>query len=153
MLASSPDAAARLKEIIRSAGHHEFPPEALLKRLEHFVVENNQILPAAGRALQCGDLAEFGAVVDRSQHAAEQLLGNQVPETCCLAAAARRNGASAASAFGAGFGGGVWALIEAARAEPFLAAWSDAYRQEFPQRAAAASFFVTAAGPAAFRVC
>ena len=70
-----------------------------------------------------------------------------------LAAAARRLGAAAASAFGAGFGGSVWALVQADRAEGFLAAWADAYRADYPQHAPLASFFLTAAGPAAFRVC
>ena len=53
--------------------------------------------------LPAGDLRAFGRLVDRSQQAAEQLLGNQVPETVFLAAAARRLGAAAASAFGAVF--------------------------------------------------
>ena len=39
------------------------------------------MLPAAVEALTAGRLAEFGALVDRSQSAAEELLGNQVPET------------------------------------------------------------------------
>ena len=59
----------------------------------------------------------------------------------------------AASAFGAGFGGSVWALVETARAEEILAAWADAYGAEFPQHAGHAEFFITGAGPAAFRVC
>ncbi len=91
--------------------------------------------------------------MDRSQQAAEKLLGNQVPETIFLAASARRLGAAAASAFGAGFGGSVWALVETAGADGFLAAWADQYRAEFPQHAERSHFFITGAGPAAFRVC
>ena len=68
-------------------------------------------------------------------------------------AAARENGAVAASAFGAGFGGSVWAMVEAAQADSFLTAWADAYRRKFPQSAESSTFFLTAAGPAAFRVC
>jgi galactokinase len=126
---------------------------ALLARLEHFILESGEIIPAAGDALAGGDLRLFGRLVDRSQRAAEHLLGNQVPETISLAASARRLGAAAASAFGAGFGGSVWALAETARRETFLAAWAEQYHAEFPQHAALSRFFATPAGPAAFRVC
>jgi galactokinase len=133
----------------------QLPPQqlALLARLEHFILESGEIIPAAGDALAGGDLRLFGRLVDRSQRAAEQLLGNQTPETVFLAASARRLGAAAASAFGAGFGGSVWALVEAARREAFLAAWADQYHAEFPQYAPLSRFFTTPAGPAAFRVC
>jgi galactokinase len=126
---------------------------ALLTRLQHFMVESGEIVPQAGSALQAGELEPFGRLVDRSQHAAQRLLGNQTPETIFLAAAARRLGAAAASSFGAGFGGSVWAMVEAAAAEDFLAEWADGYFAEFPQHARRAAFFATAAGPAAFRVC
>jgi len=152
-LGSSPDAPARLKAIVRAGVPGEFTAEALLTRLEHFMVESGEIIPAAGDALSAGDLRAFGRLVDRSQHATEHLLGNQVPETVFLAASARRLGAAAASAFGAGFGGSVWALVEAARADDFLAAWAGEYGSQFPQHVPLASFFATGAGPAAFRVC
>ncbi len=142
----------RLKQFIASAGHEEFSACDLTTRLEHFLVENEQVLPAAGEALQRGNLEEFGRCVDRSQQATEELLGNQIPQTCALAALARQHGAAAASAFGAGFGGSVWALVEKPEAETFLANWADAYRQQFPQNAQSSSFFTTAAGPAAFGV-
>ena len=152
-LGSRPDAAEQLQSLLRTADTGEFGRAALVARLEHFMIESGKIIPEAGDALAAGDLRAFGRLVDRSQQAAEQLLGNQVPETVFLAAAARRLGAAAASAFGAGFGGSVWALVEADRADGFLAAWADAYRTDFPQHAPLASFFLTAAGPAAFRVC
>ena len=75
-----------------------------------------------------------------------------MPETVFLAASARRCGAAAASAFGAGFGGAVWALVPKAGGDDFLAAWAADYRQKFPQHAADCRFFTTAAGPAAFRL-
>ncbi len=50
-------------------------------------------------------------MAERSQEAAERWLGNQIPETIALARLARHVGATAASAFGAGFGGSVWALV------------------------------------------
>ena len=54
---------------------------------------------------------------------AERLLGNQVPETISLASTARALGAAAASAFGAGFGGSVWALVPEADAHAFASDW------------------------------
>jgi galactokinase len=152
-LGSRADAAERLESLLKRVDPAEFDRAALTARLEHFMIESGEIIPEAGDALAGGDLRAFGRLVDQSQQAAEQLLGNQVPETVFLAAAARRLGAAAASAFGAGFGGSVWALVEADRADGFLAAWADAYRADFPQHAPLASFFLTGAGPAAFRVC
>ncbi|MBN1394829.1 MAG: hypothetical protein JW959_07390 [Pirellulales bacterium] len=153
-LCSSTDAPEKLKRLAsnrsRASATHE--PQPLLARLEHFMLESGEIIPQAGDALSAGDLHAFGRLVDRSQHAAEELLGNQVPETRCLAASARRLGAAAATSFGAGFGGGVWALIEAKGAEKFLASWSDEYLREYPHRRQDALFFTTPAGPAAFRV-
>jgi galactokinase len=153
-LGSSPDAAQRFRTLVTTAAEPaDFDRATLAARLEHFMIESGEIIPAAGDALAGGDLRAFGRLVDRSQQGAEKLLGNQVPETVFLAAAARRLGAAAASAFGAGFGGSVWALIETATADRFLAAWSQQYLAEFPQHAALARFFITGAGPAAFRVC
>jgi galactokinase len=177
-LASGPQAAERLRQVARAekgdsthlperpeGGHRRealvgaqmgpvpfFPLGAVATRLEHFLVENEEVIPAAGDALLRGDVEEFGRWVDRSQQAGVELLGNQVPETVCLARTAREQGAAAASAFGAGFGGGVWALARTAVAEAFLTAWARAYRQEFPQHADTSKFFLTAAGPAAFKI-
>lgn len=152
-LSSSPGAAAQLAAMVQASASNESIRSALAARLEHFAIESGEIVPEASDALAGGDLQAFGRLVDRSQRAAEQLLGNQVPETMYLAAAARRLGAVAASAFGAGFGGSVWALVESGSTEDFLASWEAEYRAEFPERAPEAAFFLTAAGPAAFRVC
>ena len=152
-LSSSPDAVETLLRLVRSQSPGEFSTDDLLARLEHFFTESEQILPSATNALDHGDLDLFGSLVDQSQQAAEDLLGNQLPETSYLAASARAQGAVAASAFGAGFGGSVWAMVESSLVQSFLASWSGDYRDQFPQRAAASAFFPTAAGPAAFRVC
>ena len=152
VLASGPTAAGDLSRIVRTAMPEGAQADALLARLNHFIEENGQILPAAGDALARGDWGALGDLVDRSQHAAERLLGNQVPETSRLARIARQCGAVAASAFGAGFGGSVWALVETGRTGSFLRDWAAAYWLEFPQHAATSSFFVAGAGPAAFQV-
>ncbi len=152
-LDSSADAAERLKAMVEALPSSESLRASLAARLEHFSIESGEIIPEAGDALAGGDLRTFGRLVDRSQHLAERLLGNQTPETIYLAASARRLGAAAASSFGAGYGGSVWALIETARADDFLAEWADQYGREFPEHVPLARFFTTVAGPAAFRVC
>ncbi len=152
ILASSPKAMGRLRVIVKSAEHEEFGTDALLSRLEHFIIEHQQIMPAAADALANGDIATFGRLSDDSQHATERYLWNQVPQTIFLASAARRHGAAAATAFGAGFGGSVWAMVEASRAGPFLTAWANSYRNEFPKHAEQSTFFTTGAGPAAFQL-
>jgi galactokinase len=129
-----------------SSAHGDFSPVQLGNRLEHFITEDGQILPAALEALAAGDLDQFGQLVDRSQEASATLLGNQVPETIALARLARGHGALAASAFGAGFGGSVWAIVRGDPA-PFLDQWTRAYRAALPAAAANAIAFVANPGP------
>lgn len=129
-----------------------FEPGALIRRFEHFYTENCQILPAAMDALRKQDLEAFGRQAERSQRAAEELLGNQVPETSFLAQEARRLGATAASAFGAGFGGAVWALVAEPEARSFRDAWASRYADSFPEPSHRAEFLVERPGPAAFRL-
>jgi galactokinase len=124
----------------------------LLARFEHFFNESEEIVPSAGDVLAAGDLPALGRLVDLSQKLAEGFLGNQVPETVFLARAARELGAAAASAFGAGFGGSVWALIRRDEAERFLAGWAARYRGAFPLPAGRAAFFLSGAGPAAMEL-
>lgn len=118
---------------------------ALQQRVRHFVEESCFLVPTAVAALEAGDVAGFGQVVARSQELAETLLGNQVPETMALARLAREHGAAAASAFGAGFGGSVWALVRTEAADRFGQAWIAAYQAAFPERTSA-RYLVTAAG-------
>ena len=151
ILACDPGAADRLRGYVASADCDPFSPEELLQRLDHFVAESGIIGPA-GDALEAGDLDEFGRLVDRSQQLSGELLGNQIPETSALARLARQGGALAASAFGAGFGGSVWALVRARDGEAFTEAWSAAYRREFPEVGGRSAFFQTDAGPAAFEL-
>jgi galactokinase len=151
-LEAGPDAAERLRAIIAGADRGAAPTDALLARLDQFIAETREIIPAAADALAAGDLAAFGRAVDRSQVLAERALANQVDETVFLARSARELGAVAASAFGAGFGGSVWALVQEADAARFLDAWRNAYLARFPSRAADARFFTTRAGPPALRV-
>lgn len=151
-VAAGQGAADEIRRAIREAGDADFGADLLLRRFDQFVVESRAIVPDAGDALEAGDLARFGDLVDRSQWAVEQWLGNQVPETITLAREARRLGADAASAFGAGFGGSVWALVAEGDSQQFSMAWRDAYRRHHPAAAERAAFFETAPGSAAVRV-
>lgn len=148
-LASTPDAVVRMDELLRDSGPGDgnFSSQRLCDRLDQFVMESCEIIPQAAEALAHADLSTFGTLVDRSQHAAETLLRNQLPETVALARLACGEGADASSAFGAGFGGSVWALTGAAGAQEFAVRWRDAYRAAFPEAAAQAEFIVTSAGP------
>jgi galactokinase len=141
-LRSAPDALARLADLVAAE-------PALRARLEQFESESEQLIPAAGDALARGDLPALGPLVDASQAGAERGLENQIPETVHLQRSARRLGAAAASAFGAGFGGSVWAMVEAGGSERFLREWGEDYRRAFPSLAEAARFFTTRPGPAA----
>ncbi len=144
---SAPDAVDRLRDIVARQPRAGFDSVALLRRLEHFLGESERIIPAAAEAMAEGRLDRFGQLVDESQSGAERLLENQVPQTIHLARSARECGAAAASAFGAGFGGSVWALINDSATEPFLAAWAAQYRKAFPSKAKHAAFFLSGAGP------
>jgi galactokinase len=61
-------------------------------------------------------------------------------------------GAVAASAFGAGFGGAVWALVPTRDAAQLCETLRDEYCAAFPQHAQAAEFFASPAGPPAQRL-
>jgi galactokinase len=124
----------------------------LLDRFDQFVEESTVLVPRGGDLLDAGRLGDFGETVDRSQALAERALKNQVAETVALARRAREHGALAASAFGAGFGGSVWALVERTEAQRFLDRWQNAYAAAHAGPAARSSFFLSRPGPAAFRV-
>ena len=121
-------------------------------RVEQFLDETYRIVPGACEALASGDMAAFGALTDDSQRGAETKLGNQVAQTAYLAKRARALGALGASAFGAGFGGSVWALVEADEAEAFGRAWREDYAGTYPTEAASAAFVTTRPGPGAMRL-
>jgi galactokinase len=151
-LESSSDAAARLREILRNSADLAFPPETLLNRLNQFMEESNAIVPEVSEALASEDLEQVGSLVDRSQCLAETMLENQTPETIELQRSARRLGAAAASAFGAGFGGSVWALVRSERASDFRNEWAAGYRQRFPELSTTSEFLITNAGPGLIRL-
>ena len=153
-----------LCRVLRKDSPANFTVEEIINRARHFHTESEEILPEAAWALARGDLDGFGKLVDRSQKLGAELLGNQILETQFLAESARKGGAVAASAFGAGFGGAVWALVERDRADAFLEDWSARYQGGFPERALTSPveggvgkrresmFFLTGAGPGATEI-
>lgn len=144
-LSSAPDACAALARWLEALPRRE----PLRARLDQYWAECFDIVPAVGNLLERGEVAGLGDLVDRSQAGAERGLGNQVSETIHLQRSARTLDAVAASAFGAGFGGSVWAMVPEGEAQAFVDAWSAVYRATFPARIESARFLTTrAASPA-----
>jgi galactokinase len=140
-ISSSDDAADRLRAMLRG-------DQELLDRFDQFLEESTRLVPTSADQLERGDLEGVGVTVARSQDLAGRLLRNQVPETEALVRTARELGAWAASAFGAGFGGSAWALVEQSRGRAFLDQWQNAYAAACPSVAARSRFFLTRPGPA-----
>lgn len=147
-LASGASAAAEIA-VLAERGAEGIAGVYLVPRLAQYRAEVEEIVPGAADALVARELEQFGAIVDRSQRLAEDALRNQVPETIALQRMAREQGAIAASAFGAGFGGAVWAMIPRDEAAEFVVSWRDGYVAAFPEHAAFANVVLTEpAGPA-----
>ena len=142
--------------------------EVLIRRVRQFQRECGRVVPQASRALRelarsegegshpgqgsppsSSALARLGRAAYRSQRMAEEVLGNQVPETRHLVRAARRLGSPAASAFGAGFGGAVWALVRRETASDFVERWAADYRARYPEHSGGDPFLLTGAGAGA----
>jgi galactokinase len=136
----------------RAGADAEFTVDALEARLQQFHDETFRLVPQAAEALATGDLHAFGARVAESQAGAERALANQIPATIALVALANELGAVASSAFGAGFGGSVWAMVRTDEAEQFAARWRDRYVRGRSGHTARTHFFVTAPSAPAFEV-
>jgi galactokinase len=148
----SGQSAEDLRAMLGRASDPEFSRVELLNRFDQFVEESEQLVPSAAARLRSADLVGFGRTVARSHELAETLLRNQVPETTALVTHARTYGAIAASAFGAGFGGSVWALVTRSDASAFLDRWTALYRSAHPDAATRSTFFLTRPGPSALRL-
>jgi galactokinase len=144
-LASEAGAGERLARLAEQ-GAEQFDGAYLGPRFAQFREEVEVVVPGVGDALRDRDFTVLGALVDRSMAMAEYALRNQVPETSFLARTARERGAVAASAFGAGFGGAVWAMVLADEADAFVDAWRAEYLAAFPNRVERARWLVTRPG-------
>jgi galactokinase len=151
-VASAPDAPAQIRAAIRVLAERDGVRNRLVERFEQFVSESTEVIPAASAALARGDVIGFGREVERSQRGAALWLRNQIPETIGLVRSARELGADAASAFGGGWGGSVWALVDADDALGFTERWRAGYARTFSAASARAVFFESPPGPCAQRV-
>jgi galactokinase len=120
------------RRIIAEARHPQYKSAELLARFEQFAMEHQKLIPAAIDAIGHKDWPALTEAVESSQNLAERNLGNQIPQTVALVRSARKLGAVAASAFGAGFGGSVWAMVPKDQAPGFSGQWAESYRQAFP---------------------
>ena len=134
ILSSAPDAEDRLRHVLEHTSQSDVAAADLLRRLSHFLAENARVTDAV-RAFGAADARAMCEIASASQAGADEGLANQVPETRALASAARAAGAFAASSFGAGFGGSVWALVEGDDGEAARVAstWSARYRASCPE--------------------
>jgi galactokinase len=149
-LSSAPDAAEQLASWIEATADGAFSASDLDKRLQHLIRETARA-PKAAIAFRDGDRALLGELAADSQRDADALLGNQIPETVLMARLARNLGAFAASNFGAGFGGSVWAAVPIADATAFGEEWTRAYARQLPD-IGQVPWFVARPGPAATEV-
>ena len=136
---AEPGAADALSELAGREGEGDFTPADLSRRLAHFRAEDARV-PLALAAFERADADAIAAIAGASQIHAGSLLENQIPETVALARMAREEGAFAASSFGAGFGGSVWALAGASDADAFAGRWRAAYLGATPAVRDVASF-------------
>jgi galactokinase len=147
-----PGAAETIRELLRTLPVPGFSPTFLLGRLDQLLEESTVIIPAVADRLAREEIDSIGELVDRSQELAERCLQNQIPETIRLVREARKLGAAAASAFGGGFGGSVWALVRSEEAETFRSRWAESYAGAFPSLAERSHFFLARPGPAMVRL-
>jgi galactokinase len=153
LIESQPDAPERLRRWIqRGHGYGAFTGAELARRLAHFTAEDARV-PLAAMAFRDADRQALADLSCASQTSAEGELGNQVHETMALSRLAREQGAFAASSFGAGFGGSVWALVEgdAPACERMATRWLDAYLTSCPH-ASGVQWFVTRPAPPAMEL-
>jgi len=146
---SDEGAPAMLRATIPEITTSSYSATDLRHRLDQFLLETYTLIPAAARAFATRDWKALADVSAQSFQAANDWLGNQIDETRALVRLARANGAVAASAFGAGFGGSVWAFVAVDDAEAFIRDWARDYAAEFPAAARQSMFFPTAAAPPA----
>ena len=131
-LGSAADAPAQMERL--AARSNDAP--LLMARLAQFLRETSRVVPGALAAISAAEGAALGRWAVESQQGAELALRNQVPETMFLARAAMAAGAHAASSFGAGFGGAVWAVCNASALDEVRDRWRASYAKAFPTRAA-----------------
>jgi galactokinase len=142
--------AARYPSLATDLGLIDWAEERLRPRIRQFATETLIRVPEAMRCMKDGDGEGAAAWIQASHEDAAAVLQHGVPETEALVELARLHGALAASAFGAGFGGSVWALVPPAEAGGFLKRWHAAYVAAYPAHEGGCTFFVSPPGPGAY---
>jgi galactokinase len=145
-LATSAHAEDQLRHSIAGSRRSDYTADDLSKRLSHFCAEDARV-PAALAAFRDVDADRLTELAAASQHDAERWLENQIPETTALARIAIESGAFAATSFGAGFGGSVWALAATKAAAAVGLHAIERYRQEFPSAGRTDAFIVRPGPP------
>ena len=123
-IGASSERTIRLRQLAGGSRIAGWPPDALERRLDHFLREDARVAEAVD-AFRTFDATRLGRLAAESQADAERLLGNQIPETIALARSARELGAFASCGFGAGFGGSVWALVDRGKVDEFARRWRE----------------------------
>jgi galactokinase len=95
---------------LRDATGYEELPEPLARRVRHVLSENERVDATVG-ALESGDLAEVGRLLDASHRSLRDDYEVSVPEVECAVEECRAAGALGARILGGGFGGSVLALF------------------------------------------
>jgi galactokinase len=104
-------------ESLRDARTAEGLPEPLSRRVRHVLSENERV-DATVAALEAGDPAEVGRLLDASHRSLRDDYEVSVPEVQRAVAACKRAGALGARVMGGGFGGSVLALFPPGREPP-----------------------------------
>jgi galactokinase len=144
LLESSADADHQLRALI--AGTDQERCLAFERRLAHFQAEDARV-PEAMRAFLGADRQTLARLASASQGDAGALLDNQTAETRTLSSLAAGAGGFAATSFGAGFGGSVWALADRDEADVVATRWLEAYRAACPVAGESAEWFVARPSP------
>ncbi len=118
-------------------------PDVVRRRAQHVIEENDRVL-ATVAALEAGDLAQVGRLMNASHASLRDLYEVSSVELDTMAELLRRQpGCYGARLTGAGFGGCCVALVEASAAPDAIAAVSAAYKAQtgltpalYPTRAA-----------------
>jgi N-acetylgalactosamine kinase len=131
-LGSSPEATARTYCQRRDGTVFPQPADGfkLHQRYRH-VLEEGLRVERSLQALEEGDLAELGRLMDRSHESCRDLYEISCPELDALTAICREAGAEGSRLTGAGFGGFTISLVRAERLPEFLARVGRAYYQEY----------------------
>jgi galactokinase len=123
-----------------------------MRRVRQFITETDNIAGSLAGAVSVGNVELIKQLSGLSHSLGEGALGNLVEATKWLPRRALQLDAHGSSAFGAGFGGSVWAIVDRDYAPQFLTKWSQDYKEAFPQHSQDAYFFIMRPGPSACRI-